>query len=628
MGGYPGSNQPVGLNSGASAHNPGRRWNENTGQYETIPSQDVAYNVAGNWTSDPANPGMLQRWNENTGQYDTRPAGGQQAGVGNFEQNQMRQWQNNPSSPFFTPNASGTGGSWGQQPQVHGQGRVTWNPQTGQYQTTQAPGVQYSQQSPWQQSMPSWATTSPYGYNPYSYSSGLSPYMYANATQPSMYQQSPQYYPYASQSYNPYSFGQQLGGWNAPIQNPAAQLTALQYLNNPVQSPIGQVPQSVANMMNPNLQPQNQMTPGGDSSGGSPDGDAGGVTGGLGAMAGSTSQNSAVNTALTAAGFSPNQSLFGQNVPSFANPTYGTLANQGFQMALGPFGMLGNALNYGYGLATTLNNPSAMGPAFSVGGVPGYSFAPNQSFFSMSPTIDMTGPATAEQAAQAAAYGLSPEESTFTTSVPTGSMIGNATGTMGFSPANTATAPNLSVSPNDPNDTGPNASAAAAAAAAAAAEADPDGTGASGNAPSGGPGGSECFPGTMMVRMADQSLLPIKDVKAGDSVISIDWNTGKEVNAAVSEVVQYKRPFRKTMLLLNNLLVTSPHRFAVGHDEWKEAGDLRVGDSVVTRDGTTKVTRTLGIPSTVPVYNLHVPSTLNFFVTDGGKLNYLVHNGK
>ncbi len=619
------------------------------------PSQDTAYDVGGTWRPVANNPGMVHRFNENTGQDEMRPApSGQSSGQAPMWPDASRGLSQPGMSyaQMLTPvnmadpvEAARWRQSQPQQPLgggVHTQGRVTWDPASGRYVTSQAPGVQYpqqqqQQQQPWQQSMPSWASYNPYGYsnsNPYAsyspYSAGsLSPYLYANPTYSSMYQQP--YSPYSNyqnynQSYNPYSFGQQLSGWNSPIQNPAAMLTGLQFLNQPVQTPYGQVPQSMyySQYMNPNLQQQNQMTPGG----GSASGEGGSMGSGVsGATAGTSPFSAAMDNPAGMFGLTGNTA---------------SLANLGGRAALG---MLSPPLGAAYGLVNALNPSGYFG-----------NFA--QSMFNTSPQMD---PALAAQMNMQAALGLGygyngvngigangigPGMGPSFSMGPMGSInfdggmsgLGGATGVSstgvafggpGQSPnlnTTTAQSQNLNFSDDGYGGGGPGpggvgtgtsgASAAAASAAAAEAEATGQPTGASTdpNGPGSGAGSGECFPGTMMVRMADQSLLPIKDVKAGDSVISIDC-------------VESDRPFRKTMLLLNNLLVTSPHRFAVGHDEWKEAGDLRVGDKVMTQTGMLPITRTLGIPSTAKVYNLHVPDTLNFFVTDGGKFRYLVHNG-
>jgi len=95
----------------------------------------------------------------------------------------------------------------------------------------------------------------------------------------------------------------------------------------------------------------------------------------------------------------------------------------------------------------------------------------------------------------------------------------------------------------------------------------------------------------------------------------------------VTETIRYARPFRAELRYVNGIPTTTPHRWATGTDTWKEAGDLRTGDSVLDAMLRPIAVTIATATSLEPVYNLHVKGAHNFFVTDGGAFNYLVHNG-
>lgn len=72
--------------------------------------------------------------------------------------------------------------------------------------------------------------------------------------------------------------------------------------------------------------------------------------------------------------------------------------------------------------------------------------------------------------------------------------------------------------------------------------------------------------------------------------------------------------------------VTSSHPFrSANRNDWVPVGQLKVGESVVTRNGTTKVISLKKRPGGEPVYNLEVHGTHTYFVgTTGG--GAWVHN--
>lgn len=131
-----------------------------------------------------------------------------------------------------------------------------------------------------------------------------------------------------------------------------------------------------------------------------------------------------------------------------------------------------------------------------------------------------------------------------------------------------------------------------------------------------------CFGPETLVMMADGSTMRIADIAVGDRVMSYDFGLDQQVPNSVihtfnREAVRY--------LNINGLRVTDSHPFAVGSDEWVTAGDLQLGDRVVSPDGWTEITRIEEVFKPLDVYTLSVENAHNFYVSDGEDF-YLVHN--
>ena len=121
--------------------------------------------------------------------------------------------------------------------------------------------------------------------------------------------------------------------------------------------------------------------------------------------------------------------------------------------------------------------------------------------------------------------------------------------------------------------------------------------------------------------MADGSYESIERLVIGDQVMAYDFAAKRR------RAVPVTRMYRKTadaFLRLNGLTVTASHPFAVGPDEWRIAGDLKVGDRVIGNSFTT-IERTERVARPIEVFNLSVGGPHTFYVHDGQNL-YLVHN--
>lgn len=129
-----------------------------------------------------------------------------------------------------------------------------------------------------------------------------------------------------------------------------------------------------------------------------------------------------------------------------------------------------------------------------------------------------------------------------------------------------------------------------------------------------------CFSGDTTVVLADGSVRPIGALNVGDDVLSFDFATGHTVSAPVTDLHTANA---KRSLRVNGIRTTRHHPFAVGPDLWAEAGDLLPGDPLWCGQPVSAVEQ---VPGELPVYDLTVGGTHNFYVTSGIAPPALVHN--
>ncbi len=138
---------------------------------------------------------------------------------------------------------------------------------------------------------------------------------------------------------------------------------------------------------------------------------------------------------------------------------------------------------------------------------------------------------------------------------------------------------------------------------------------------SGAAGGAACFTGDVPVLMADGGRRSIEKIMAGDRVRVMDWDTLEETDHEVTSTSRTEpgQSSDTALYTINGIRVTGMHRFATGHQAWKRAKDLEVGDLVLGPSGR-RVIKTVEVgPITEAVYNLRVGTeerTANFYVVD------------
>jgi hypothetical protein len=141
------------------------------------------------------------------------------------------------------------------------------------------------------------------------------------------------------------------------------------------------------------------------------------------------------------------------------------------------------------------------------------------------------------------------------------------------------------------------------------------------------------FAASTPVEMADGSQKPISDVKVGDQVLATDPTTGKSADKPVTDVIvgQGLKHLVDVGVTDNDtaasVTATDNHPFwVVDLGRWVDAGQLKIGERLLTDDGRAVVVGKLHRHDEVTrVYNLSVDTVHTFYV-DAGSTSILVHN--
>jgi hypothetical protein len=133
-----------------------------------------------------------------------------------------------------------------------------------------------------------------------------------------------------------------------------------------------------------------------------------------------------------------------------------------------------------------------------------------------------------------------------------------------------------------------------------------------------------CFPAGTPIATAD-GIKKIEDIKVGDRVWAADPVTGKQTLRRVTQLFQHTADgLVRIAAGGRDVRATSGHPFQVKGKGWVAAGDLKPGDRLEKRDGTTvAVDGVSELPGPAQVFNFEVETDHTYYATD---LDVLVHN--
>lgn len=137
---------------------------------------------------------------------------------------------------------------------------------------------------------------------------------------------------------------------------------------------------------------------------------------------------------------------------------------------------------------------------------------------------------------------------------------------------------------------------------------------------------TRCFPAGTKVATEDGPK-SIEDIEVGDRVWSQDQATGKKSLQPVLNLFHHTVDSLVRITTSDGSVeATDSHRFWVHERGWTEAGELRAGDTLETRDGgSAQVLGTTAVKGAVGVYNFEVARNHTYYVYTGST-PVLVHN--
>ncbi|MFD9535300.1 ricin-type beta-trefoil lectin domain protein [Streptomyces sp. NPDC060010] len=140
------------------------------------------------------------------------------------------------------------------------------------------------------------------------------------------------------------------------------------------------------------------------------------------------------------------------------------------------------------------------------------------------------------------------------------------------------------------------------------------------------------FPGRTTVLMADGSRRPINSLRVGDRVVAADPETGVLRSEPVIDTFQHSTDRMVTINLAggSSLDTTPGHKIRTDKRGWILASELRVGDRLISPEGTLRTVTGMRDKSDIAseqVYDLTVDGLHTFYVgTEGPTSDLLVHN--
>jgi hypothetical protein len=137
--------------------------------------------------------------------------------------------------------------------------------------------------------------------------------------------------------------------------------------------------------------------------------------------------------------------------------------------------------------------------------------------------------------------------------------------------------------------------------------------------------GKTCFVAGTLIR-TERGDIPIEKVQVGDKVWSRNIDTGKdELQPVVETYVRHADALLRLTVAGSVLTTTADHPFMVKDRGWVKAGDLQVGDVLVTPTGTAVLSGIEHVAHGATVYNFQVAVNHDYYAL-ADTTPILVHN--
>ncbi|PLY07776.1 MAG: hypothetical protein C0625_04210 [Arcobacter sp.] len=132
-----------------------------------------------------------------------------------------------------------------------------------------------------------------------------------------------------------------------------------------------------------------------------------------------------------------------------------------------------------------------------------------------------------------------------------------------------------------------------------------------------------CFPKDVKVLVSENEYKDISDINIGDNVLVYDIGNDKISNSIVKEkFIDVNNHYYK---LNDSIEATAFERFLT-KDGWKIVREIKKGDYLFNGNSYEKIVSIEKIVKDLDVYNLHIDSSHNFFVSKDGENFLLIHN--
>ena len=137
-------------------------------------------------------------------------------------------------------------------------------------------------------------------------------------------------------------------------------------------------------------------------------------------------------------------------------------------------------------------------------------------------------------------------------------------------------------------------------------------------------GGAYCLLNDSLILMPDNNLMKVQDLIEGDSVSSINIESGLIESTEVTKII--KEHIRNSYYVINEaLFITSDHPVLVLRNsklDWIKVENLRIDDLIKSLYGFTKIERIVRIQE--PAYTVYVETKSGSLIVKGGFSYYVV----